>query len=368
MRSRRTLYAAVAIILSIDPSLSAQTQKAEATRSEFQGPILRSPAEISKSKMDLAPLKAIYSDMDRDPHHDLKGIVIIRDARLVSEHYFNGDSVHTLHDIRSATKSLTSLLMGIAIQKGLVHSVEDSIALYLPGLPKDGKEKITIGDLLTMRSGLDAYDDDASSPGNENTLDASSDWIRTVYAVPMKLAPGAKYVYCSLDAFLTGAIIENASHMPLDQFANTNLFGPLGIERYSWRHVPVDLVTGQGNLSITARDEAAIGELMLDDGVVHGHRILNHDWIAHSLASQVAISDSDPYADFYGYMWYTKAEPVGSDKVEVHFASGNGGNKIYIIPSLHMVVAITSSAYNQRYGQRRSQDILLRVLSAVHSE
>jgi CubicO group peptidase (beta-lactamase class C family) len=110
-------------------------------------------------KMDLALLKAIYFDIDRDPHHDLKGIVIIRDGRLVNEHYFNGDSAHTLHDIRSATKSLTSLLMGIAIQKGLVHSVEDSIALYLPGLPKDGKEKITIEDLLTMRSGLDAESD-----------------------------------------------------------------------------------------------------------------------------------------------------------------------------------------------------------------
>jgi CubicO group peptidase (beta-lactamase class C family) len=368
MRVRLTLSAAVAITLSISLSLLAQMQRDEVTRSEFQGPILWSGAETSKSGMDLAALNAIYSDMDRDPHRDLKGIVIVRNRRLVSEHYFNGDSTDTLHDIRSATKSLTSLLMGIAIQKGLVHSVDDSIALYLPGLPKDGKEKITIENLLTMRSGLDAYDDDASSPGNENTLDASSDWIRTVYAVPMKLAPGIKYVYCSLNAFLTGAIIENVSHMPLDQFAKTNLFAPLKIKNYSWRHVPVDRGTGQGNLSITTRDEAAIGELMLDDGVVHGQRLVNRDWIEHSLASQVAVSDGDPYADFYGYMWYTKAEPVASHRIEVHFASGNGGNKIYIIPSLHMVVAITSSAYNQRYGQRRSQDILLRVLSAAHSK
>lgn len=71
-------------------------------------------------------------------------------------------------------------------------------------------------------------------------------------------------------------------------------------------------------------------------------------------------------ADSYGYMWYTKAEPVGGHTVLVHFASGNGGNKIYIIPSLRMVVAITSSAYNHGYGQRRSQDILLSILSATH--
>jgi CubicO group peptidase (beta-lactamase class C family) len=367
MKAPSILSVAIVIVIIVTQS-SSQGQTAVTTKPESQGGMRWMPGKPADYGIDAAALESIYSTMTQDPHHDLKGIVIVRDGRLVSEHYFNGDSVDTLHDIRSATKSVTSLLMGIAVQKGLVHSVDNSIALYLPGLPKDGKEKITIKDLLTMRSGLDAYDDDPSSPGNENRLDASSDWIRTVYAVPMKLTPGAKYVYCSLNAFLTGAIIENVSRMPLDQFAKTNLFGPLGIEKYSWRHVPVERTTGQGNLSITTRDEAAIGQLMLDDGVVHEERILNHDWIAHSLASQVAISDSDPYADFYGYMWYTKAEPVGSHGIEVHFASGNGGNKIYIVPSLHMVITITSSAYGQSYGQRRSQDILLKILAATRLE
>jgi CubicO group peptidase (beta-lactamase class C family) len=368
MRVRFVISMAVATVLIATQSSSAQGKTAVTSKAESRGGVRWMPGKPADYGIDATALDAIYATMEQDPHHDLKGIVIARGGRLVSEHYFNGDSVATLHDIRSATKSITSLLMGIAVQKGLVHNVDDSIALYLPGLPRDGKEKIRIKDLLTMRSGLDAYDDDASSPGNENRLDASSDWIRTVYAVPMKLTPGAQYVYCSLNAFLAGAIIENVSRMPLDQFANINLFGPLGIGHYSWRHVPVDRTTGQGNLSITTRDEVAIGELMLDDGIVHGTRILNHDWITRSLASQVAISDSDPYADSYGYMWYTSAEPVGSRKIEVHFASGNGGNKIYIVPSLHMVIAITSSAYNQGYGQRRSQDILLKILAAAGSK
>jgi len=104
--------------------------------------------------------------------------------------------------------------------------------------------------------------------------------------------------------------------------------------------------------------------LMLNDGVVNGRRLVSHEWIAQSLASQIAISDSDPYADFYGYMWYTKSESIGGRNIQVHFASGKGGNKIYIVPSLHMVVAITSSAYNTNYGQRRSQDILWKILAA----
>jgi CubicO group peptidase (beta-lactamase class C family) len=93
--------------------------------------------------IDAAELESLYAEMAQEPHHDLKGIVIVRSGRLASERYFNGDSIDTLHDIRSATKSITSLLMGIAIHKGLVHSVNDSIALYVPGLPRDGKEKVT---------------------------------------------------------------------------------------------------------------------------------------------------------------------------------------------------------------------------------
>ena len=313
-------------------------------------------------------IESLYQEVAQEPHHDLKAIVIVRDGRLASEHYFNGDSADTLHDIRSATKSVTSLLMGIAIQKGLVHSVNDSIALYLPGLPRDGKEKISIKELLNMRSGLDADDEDPSTPGNEDNLDQSTDWIHTIYKVPAKWPAGTRYNYCSINAFLTGAIIENATHMPLDEFARVNLFEPLGIQNYRWRHVPIDRVTGQGNLSITARDMAAIGELILNGGTVRGKRLVSSTWIERSLANQVSISDSDPYADSYGFMWYTRAEPLGSGTIEVHFASGNGGNKIYIVPSLHMVVAITSSAYNTNYGQRRSQGIFWKTLAAASAK
>jgi CubicO group peptidase (beta-lactamase class C family) len=285
--------------------------------------------------------------------------------KIVAESYFNGDTANTLHDIRSATKSITGLLMGIAIHRHLIRSIDDSISAHLPGLPQDGKQKITIRDLLNMRSGLDADDSNPATPGNEDRLDQSTDWMKTVYAVPMKTQPGRQYVYCSINAFLLGAIIENASKMPLDAFAKQTLFHPLGIRDFQWRHVPVNRTTGQGNLQVATRDEAKIGELVLHHDEFGGHRIVDRSWIETSVSNQVPISAYDPYADHYGYLWYTKAEPVGGHTVLVHFASGNGGNKIYVIPSLDMVVAITSSAYNQRYGQKRSQNILLKILSAT---
>jgi CubicO group peptidase (beta-lactamase class C family) len=195
-------------------------------------------------------LQAIYARLGSDEHPDLKGIVILCNGQRVSENYFNGDKAESLHDIRSATKSITATLMGIAIQRGLVHSVDDSIALYLPGLPRDGKQDITIRDLLTMRSGLSANDEDPLSPGNEDNLDKSTDWLKAAYAVPVKAPPGRTYVYCSLNAFLTGVIVANAAKMPLEEFARHNLFLPLGISRFDWARAAGGQTKGQGTLSI----------------------------------------------------------------------------------------------------------------------
>jgi CubicO group peptidase (beta-lactamase class C family) len=322
-------------------------------------------AKPGQESIDRKKLNALFADLATDPHKDLKGIVILQHGKLVAEAYFNGDDANTLHDIRSATKSITAILMGIAIQDRIVNSVDDSIADHLPNLPRDGKEKITIRDLLNMRSGLDADDADPASPGNEARLDESADWMKSVYAVPMKAQPGKQYMYVSINAFLVGAIIENASKMHLDDFAKQNVFVPLGIARYQWRRVPIDRTTGQGNLKITTRDEAAIGQLILQKGQYHNRQIVSRAWVEQCIADQVPISTVDPYADFYGYMWYTKTESVGGRSIPVHFASGNGGNKIYVVPSLDMVIAITSSAYNQPYRHKRSHDILLRVLSAT---
>jgi CubicO group peptidase (beta-lactamase class C family) len=192
MQARLIASLAVALALPINLQSSAPVRNAALTQPMSAIGMRWFTAGTVDSGIDAAALRSLYSDMAQESNHDLKGIVILQDGHRVSEDYFNGDSATSLHDIRSATKSVTSLLMGIAIQKVLVNSVDNSISLYLPGLPKDGKEKITIKDLLNMRSGLDADDGDPASPGNEDSLDESSDWIRTVYAVPMKRAPGTK--------------------------------------------------------------------------------------------------------------------------------------------------------------------------------
>lgn len=311
-------------------------------------------------------LQSILNAQAADLHHDLKGVVVQQHGKTLAEAYFSGDGPTTLHDIRSATKSFTALLMGIAIDRHLVHSVDDPIGRYLPSLKSDAGTTVTIKDLLNMRSGLDSDDQDPSALGAESRLDSAPDWAAAAFAVPLKRSPGAKYVYSSLNAFLTGAIVESTSRMPLDAFAKNELFGPLGIRDFEWRHLADGRTTGQGNLQITTRDLARVGQLMLDGGRASGRQIVPKQWVDESLACQVTISDVDKYADCYGYMWYTKTENVDGHDILVHFASGNGGNKIYIVPSLDMIVAITSSAYNQPYGQQRSHQILLDVLAATY--
>jgi CubicO group peptidase (beta-lactamase class C family) len=320
---------------------------------------------VAGETFDTARVEMLFNDLERDPTRDLRGVVVTRHGCVKAERYFNGDSHQSLRDIRSATKSITSTLVGIAIQRRHLAGLDQPITNVLPaGMPTE-QQRIRIRDLLTMQSGLDSDDDDPKSLGNEVRLDASSEWIPFAYAVPMKYAPGKRYVYSSLNAFLAGAVVEHASGMPLQHFAQEYLFGPLGITHFSWRRGPQGEGVGQGNLSISARDMTKIGNLFLNGGRIGQRQVVNRAWVVEAISPLVSIAGQDPYADTYGYMWYTKRYDRGGRSIVVHFASGNGGNKIYVVPQYDLVVAITSTAYGKRHGQQRSEQILLQLLDTT---
>ena len=307
---------------------------------------------------------AILSRWDRDDHPDLKAVVVRAGGRLVAEHYFNDESPDELHDMRSAGKSITSLLVGIARDRRLIGSLEDPVERYLPEARGSAIGNVSLEDVLTMRSGLAANDSVAESPGNEERLDQAADPLAFLFSIPRAMPPGSAYQYNSLTAYTAGLVVERAARMPMQEFARSALFGLLGIDRFSWATDAAGHTKGQGNLSITARDMATIGQMMLGGGKFEGRRVVSAPWVGESLSARVRIGSVDPYADGYGYFWYSKMLGVGHERIQVHFASGNGGNKIYIVPQRHWVVAISSSAYNRSYGQRRSQDILLALLAA----
>lgn len=308
-------------------------------------------------------LGKVLAGFDHDEHPDLRAVVVLRDGRVVAERYYNGETANTLHDIRSAGKSVTSLLVGIAIDQGKIHGVGDVVSTYWPEAKGSAIGNVAVKDVLTMRSGLAAFDEDPASPGNEDKLDVAPDPLAFLRSVPRADPPGSRYRYNSLTAYSAGVVVAKATARSMADFARTSLFRPLGIRRWQWAADAAGYTKGQGNLSLTARDFATIGEMVRGEGLYRGRRIVSAGWIRDALAPKVSISDSDPYAEGYGYFWYSKVQQIDGRPVPVSFASGNGGNKIYVVPSRNMVVAITSSAYGHGYGQRRSEAILKAILS-----
>jgi CubicO group peptidase (beta-lactamase class C family) len=327
--------------------------------------LVSSPTFVVARPAPAGPWLPVLAAWDHDAHADLRAVVVMRHGRIVAERYYNGEQPTSLHDVRSAGKSVTSLLVGAAIDRGKIASVADPVARYWPAARTGAFGDVAIEDILTMRSGLAAYDEDPASPGNEDKLDAAPDPVAFMFGVPREVMPGSVYRYNSLTAHVAGRLVENATGTDLEKFAAEVLFGPLAIRHWTWGRDASGHAKGEGNLSLTARDFARVGEMVRLGGTFHGQRIISSAWIGQSLQPRVKIAAIDPYAEGYGYFWYSKIQQIGGRGVRVFFASGNGGNKIYVVPSSDLVVAVTSSAYGHGYGQRRSEDILKAVLTAV---
>ncbi|MEM6319729.1 MAG: serine hydrolase [Bacteroidota bacterium] len=227
------------------------------------------------------------------------------------------------------------------------------------------KSAITVEDLLVMSSGLasDDYLDD--SPGGEGYMTDSDDYVEFTLDLPMSFQSGEEWAYSSAVAFLLGAIIENTSGQTLANFVKANLFGPIGIKNFYWQQSPKGRNTAMGNLYLEPRDLAKLGYVMLRNGQWNGQQIIPVDFVKKSTEKRFDISHNDPWAHGYGYMWYIAKIDIKGQTVDYFYASGNGGNKIFVIPKLDLVVATMSSAYGQGYGQRRSHRLLEYVLNAT---
>lgn len=323
--------------------------------------LLALPAGAASPPPQLGPVLAQW---DRDEHPDLRGVVVIHRGQRVAERYYNGATEDELHDIRSAGKSITALLVGIAIDRGAIRSVDDPVSRYWTDAAGSPIGPVALRDVLSMRSGLAAFDEDPASPGNEDRMDEAADPLAFVLGVPRETNPGTRYRYNSTTTYVAGVVVAKATHGSMADFARQRLFAPLGITRWRWDSDAAGMTKGQGNLRLATRDLARIGEMVRNKGQLGGRRIVSARWVSSMTAPLVGIADSDPYADHYGYFWYRKTHQVDGTAVTVSFASGNGGNKIYVVPGCDLVVGITSAAYGRGYGQRRSEAILKAVLAA----
>ncbi|GHN02277.1 hypothetical protein WSM22_37660 [Cytophagales bacterium WSM2-2] len=324
--------------------------------------------DLASVNMNQDTITKVIKLINSNPPNDFRGLVVIKDGKLVVEEYFNTYWRETVHDIRSAGKSVTSLLLGIAIDKGLVKDVEQSIYDYLPS-PKytkpaqDKHRDIKIKHLLTMSSGLAADDDDDKSPGLTPNWLLRDDWVNFAISLPMIFTPGEKFVYTDVCPMLIGAIIEETSGKKLADFAKENLFTPLGIKEYYWYTAPNGKTGPMGNLYITTLDFAKLGQLVINKGLWQGKKIVSPAWISEM--SKKRLDPGSPVADAYGYFWWGTTKVMNGKKYECVFASGNGGNVLFVVPSENLVVSLTSSAYGQGYGHYRSHNVFGYVLRAI---
>lgn len=299
----------------------------------------------------LAPAQQIADEIEAGKHPGFESFIMRVDGEIVGRAVTATYRSNRPPDLRSATKSITALLIGIAIDQGKIPSVREKASTFLPAheetFAKDPrKAQITIEDLLTMRSGLDCNDWDVRSPGQEEKLYQQQDWVAAWAALPMRTDPGKEFSYCSGNAIALGEILATATGVSADAFAIRHLFAPLGFERAEWSYWDnkrgVD--TG-GHLRVTPDDLLKIGELVLAGGTYRGVRIVSKDWIDAMTQERTTIPN---IGQRYGYLWWldhTKDPQLPSTKL--WWAQGNGGTFLIVMPDVNSVIAITGTRYNR---------------------
>ena len=339
-------------------------------------------ASLDEVGIDGAKIDQAVALIQDDTYRNVHAILIVKDGKLVFEAYFggytwdyNGDQYKgervdfdrdTIHNLASVTKSFTSALIGIAIDKGFIQGVDERACGFFPehaDLCDEDKRQITLKHLLTMTSGLEWNGMEVPLSDTHNDLIQLflvQDPIGYVLAKPIVSEPGTDWYYNGGNTNLLGEVIREATEQRMDDFATQHLFAPLGITDYEWDHINPDVIHASGNLRLRPRDMAKLGYVYLNGGVWNGQRIVSEEWIEASTKDYA----STPGGEGYGYQWWRKTYRSEVIPIDAFYAAGWGGQRITGFPSLDMVVVFTGGNY---VGQDPVDEIITRhILPAVH--
>jgi CubicO group peptidase (beta-lactamase class C family) len=284
----------------------------------------------------------------------LHGVVAVRNGQTLLEHYGSGEDFswgdalgvvefgpETLHDLRSVTKSVTALLYGIALGEGLVPPPTEPLLRSFPEYPDlaadPGRAGLLVEHALTMSLGLE--------------------WREDILQRPIVEPPGHRWSYCGGATALLGRLLADGTGQPLPQYAQQVLFAPLGIGHFEWRAGSDGVASPASGLRLAPRDLARIGELVAAEGVRDDRRIVPADWTRTMLRPRLS---TDWGAEF-GYQWYI--EPVDGHRMVA--GMGNGGQRLFVLPDLGLVVAVTAGNYDDPEQWRTPRAVLQTVLAEV---
>ena len=290
--------------------------------------------EISDPELqgfDPLALEKVYRTLSNEEQYpNIRSLLVIRNDELVGEAYFKDHHDRDrIHAVMSVTKSITSMVAGIVFDRGYLTSVDDSLYNYLPEF-LDGdslKRCITIRQILTMETGLE-FDNDIHT-GEMIYCDGSS--LEYILSKPMAFEAGTDWYYGDGNPQILSGIITRASGKTMEELAREYLFEPMGIKQYFWENHSDGLTLGGMGLWLKPRDMAKIGKLMLNGGTWDGKQLISNEWVSASTIRQANYRN-------YGYYWLTSEN-------NSYWASGKGGQLIWICPEKQMVVVVTSDSF-----------------------
>jgi CubicO group peptidase (beta-lactamase class C family) len=304
-------------------------------------------------------------------HPAIRSVLIARKGAIAYEYHREGLGRESRHDVNSVTKSVVSLLVGIALGQGLIRGTDETLADFFGDEPElkanTPAQGITLAQLLTLTTGFDT-----------SALDRDTDYadfLRRFHTDgllghalkrPVSHPPGTRFHYSNLDAHLVSLALARRAKASVAAYAQQHLFGPLGIVDFAW---PTNLrgdSNGASGLSLRARDMARLGQLVLQQGRWNGRQVVPADYVARATRRQAA-SDlpvrSRPDLWGYGYLWWTVA--TLGDELPACYAAGYGGQFIYVVPALDLVVTATTEAQSRGNAVRTGAVIRDHVLPAV---
>ncbi len=324
---------------------------------DYRRPVMRPDgwrtANASVVSVDTLALRSIVRKIiSTDPFDEraprIHSLLVARRGRLVLDEYFTGYGPDQVHDLRSASKTITSIMAGVAMRRTRSFDMATTV----------GSTPVTVGQLLTHTSGLACDDDDDASPGNEDRMQsehATSDWYQFFMALPRVHPPGTTYAYCSAGINMVGRVIGTAARSWLPAFFDRRLAQPLQITGYAMNLMPNGEAYSGGGVHMTPRDFLKFGQLYLAGGIWKGVRLVDASWVTQSTAHQVDRPDSSDD----GFGWHRHRLTAGSRTFQTYEAGGNGGQFLVVIPELDLTIVVTAGNYGQYNVWRKIREELI---------